>query len=618
MVRWLITIGVLAQGGALGVIDPADIGPSICARELRLRGLPAQSPSLTVWNYFGRTFDTAGLVDFRNFGEGFSSVNRGEASILGQFKSTPSAVAQALRRGSPFLQANPAHTEVGSGSRGRTLLDRNQFFPLQVMEDTNYISARLRQAQALVPRQLNPNQVLFIEATTERTGGELIDQFGRVPDFARREPIAAGVANYFAQFDLGHERTPEEEAKAATYQLKEGATWILSGQPGGQRLRLHLESDDLVLPIDRQKYPYVWELGRAAQISSQAFFETLRMGLYFASRELILLGGNLDEAYLFGHSLNERIGNVYRRTYLMHDFSGYQNSPGQLAHVRPLKDALQSIDIKNVNPAVGSLVGASGNQLSAFEALQLWLSAQQNRTEFLSDADEKNVIELRDFSFLSRHLLILAAQKYSSLQNEEGQSALNFLGDGPMAEYRDSLADYAVKDSEQYGFAAQGRVVRKRNIHNRLEYDGLQNLDEFLSEFKAIEVSSDAELTGEELLVVSYRRAIEKLAAQGDPNPKKTLVDLKVNFVLLNQSAMRIPSTGSWHVYRSAIKTYMGLGLFNFTPQTVSREISLTAAAYSADAVATLSEALGPTIAAYNRGQEHLRRYLGNPDLFAF
>jgi len=617
--RWTL---LLLFWGTLGValasgIDPEDIGDSSCARRIRAGALSAKPLSITVWNYFGRDFNSAGLIDLRpqfDGTSGYYATDSGEAHLSGRFQPSPSTHLKALTRSTPYLISNTVGSEMGSRSEGATLIDRNQYFSLNVMEDSRYISRRLREAQTTIPQKVHPDQMIFVEAVSERSHGELIDAFGEIPNVARPEPFAQAVGEFFAQFEGW-----ESSQAGGAYHLKEGTGWFLSGQPGGVEYPLYLQNEALEVPIDRKKFPFVWEIGRAAQISHRAFAETLRVGLYLVARELILLGGDLSDAYLFGHSLNERIGNIYRRSHRMADFSGYRNSPTQKAHVRTLADALKSIDIGGVNPHVAALIRASEGKLTAFEALKIWLETQQDQSEFLSGDAKTTTFQLRDFSGLPSHLYRLRIEKRLGAAANAPRSDLSFWR-SPVVELRDSVVEHALLECRRNGrlYEADGRPTVKTDPHTRMEFQTLQGLREFLSEVRGIEVSTKEKLAPEIQLTLAYRRAVEKLVEAGDPHPSRTLEELNVHFVLLNNLAESLPVSHRWYLHRSEILTWNGAVAFFQQPIVVSPEIHQQAFAYRAADVAKLRAGLSSSPGYYRRERAHRWEYLYSPDLMGF
>lgn len=608
---WLMLCACLPPSGtavASGDECREEIAGSDDSHSPRERGSFRREGTLSIWNYFGRDFDSAGFVELRPSGGGGYFVGvRGVAHGSGKFVASAGSAAHQVE--SPWYAPNPANAEVRSGSTGPTLIDRNQFFSLLVMEQTGYIDEELRAAQAVtVPARLHPNQAIFFEATSEYTGEELIKKFGKIPDTARIEHVHEAVASYLGQFDDGGIK----DDASVTYLLKEGTSWLISGQPNHVRGAIYLETPQLTTPISRDKFKFIWETGRAAQVNAQRFLDAGRMGVYFAARELILLDGNLDDAWMFAHALNSRIGRIYKRIYRMHPFSGYKDSPEEEAYVIGLEELMRIVDLRKADSTIAWILEASSNGMTPYEALKLSLFAQQSRTEYLTQGDARAAIQLRDFSRLSDFLVSAEVARHPSLDNERGRGiAATLAGRWPVPEHRDVAAQFAEKSQYPYRAAIDGVRIRRQNPHNQLFFDGLQELHEFLREQNAIEVTSRDDIDPEVMLAGAYWRVVDRLAEQGVSDPQEKMKELGIRFALYRQSSSSLGAQGSWRLHRPALYTLLP---FNFH-QVLRPEISLFAFAYSSEQVRTLARSHGRDPAAWRRGSVHREQYLSEPDL---
>ncbi|MGE3975488.1 MAG: hypothetical protein AB7F59_13265 [Bdellovibrionales bacterium] len=506
---------------------------------------------------------------------GYSS---GEYGLIqeGQYYSTGYSLARRLD--TPYININPLQVEMASGSKGETLIDRNQYYSFKSMEDIQYVDPREIQFHSNALKKLSTDQITFFEITDELTRAELVKRYGKIPDHARRDPVDRGVEEHFAMTDMSllDENKPESKDRQK-YRLKVGASVLISGQPFGKKASLALEDERLLVPIDRTKYKHIWELGRAARDNEYeyGFEEAIRISAFYAYHELILNGGKVEDAYIFGHSLDRGHSGLYMRTHRMKRFSGYKDNPNELALVIPLKDVLMKYGLDKVSFSIADLVQKTEGRMSA-EALRHWqLFARGQSSQSLKDGSQnKAQYELRNFSSLLEKLITAKVLKAGVTESDAQDIASQFSQELPLEQFRDQMAKYAEISARPYVTPIQGVFVVDphfaRTTGARIQR--LQELDEFLKEQNAIEVySGDKEvLSGLQQLVGAYLHVWRQLYESGFTNPDSVMKEQNVQFAVTTTKAQvmqqleALPYAKKWFVYRHELVSAHNNWAFNY------------------------------------------------------
>ncbi|HEX4926258.1 MAG TPA: hypothetical protein VFV50_19345 [Bdellovibrionales bacterium] len=437
---------------------------------------------------------------------------------------------------------NPAMAEVGSGSQGATLLERNQSYPLSMMERTGYISADVKSEQMKIAERLHPDQVTFFEVTEKRTEAELREVLGEVPAHARPDPYTEATKEYFGRLE-GF----EESDVTNTYHLKTGSAWLIAGQYGTRLHALGLESPGLSKKIDREKYRYVWEIGRGAKDRPNSFKEVIRAAALMALRELAINGGKLEDAYFFAHSLGELHTQLYQSVYKMTPYSGYDGKPNETALVIPLKELLKQVDL-------GPLLGAASLRSEAApQAVWLQAFAKINANRYLDDpARPGQVLEIRDFSPSREEL----NRRLRARASREAQAATAHHADlAPSPELRDDALRYIQRSSYPYFIRETGETASR------------EKLPEFLARHRAIEVSAGTPIEGDvayearRALVGAYRFYVRTLAAHGLKAPHAFMRSRGVTFAFSTSAAQvgsavkSLKPAETWRVHQDALRS---------------------------------------------------------------
>lgn len=134
--------------------------------------------------------------------------------------------------------------------------------------------------------------------------------------------------------------------------------------------------------LQRDKYKYIWELGRAAATEHKLIQENLGILTFLAYRELHLLKGSLDEAFVFIHSTSKINTRLYIQKYGFETHLSLNNGHDIL--VQPLKKMMKNIP-KEVNFANIKLLEDFGLNLD--ESLNVLNELSRIKTKVISDSN---------------------------------------------------------------------------------------------------------------------------------------------------------------------------------------------------------------------------------------
>ncbi|MCC6278342.1 MAG: hypothetical protein IT289_10560 [Oligoflexia bacterium] len=566
--------------------------------------------TMEIWRYVGRPdFNSVGLVtklkDSNSLG--FSSGSEGIHSSQQGFSPVGWSLLNIYANRIRFVP-DPIRSEIESGSRGSNLLERNQHYSLVVMEQKEYINEQLRLSQDGVSLKLHPNQVTFFELSEKRTHESLIKEFGKIPEHAKRDPVEQAVSEYFNMFAWDEEpnapKTPVDPDAEKVYTLKSGTSWLISGQFFESRFRLPLETADLAVPLDRAKYPRVWEVGRAAQSHAEGFEETLRGDVYFAFLEMALMGGKLDECYIFGRALEKRRALVFKRIYGMKDYSTYSDHPAHSVTVIPLKELLQRVDLAKFSSGVRQLIRNSSGIMNPIAALTFLIRGSEHRNRYLENADE--AVFVRDFS--------TSVFKFDeSLRLGLGRTLSETLRHKVL--YQDFALEHAERSvypyvtpilgtkglATPYGAFQKGRNIIEINI-----------------------VSAEPKLSSTQYLVAVLRDQRNRLLRAGIQNPDQWMKDQNLEFHLVGRGQItanqgKDKPVDRWVIHRNELISAHQNPFFNFR-EVLRPEIHLEVLAYSAHQILEMERQLATNekVKDFKKGRVHAERFLQDPELFNF
>ncbi len=167
--------------------------------------------------------------------------------------------------------------------------------------------------------------------------------------------------------------------------------WSISGQDyeNGIKTRilpwmLEPKWKDLALQIDRKKYPFLWEWGRAAQVEAGDIDTLLNFATQKAYRELRSLGGDVKDAFITVHAISPAHTLSYLRRFPGTQFSKNAVRDGDSILLIPLSDILKvhtlsksSALIRDLNSIIADQRFADNILVDLIESFRgtLWIEA---------------------------------------------------------------------------------------------------------------------------------------------------------------------------------------------------------------------------------------------------
>ncbi|HUP56442.1 MAG TPA: hypothetical protein VM598_03250 [Bdellovibrionota bacterium] len=595
-----------------------------CANQL-IPALPSVRPDqereLTVWRYAGHEdFNSADQVQLLvRSGDGpYHSGLMGKVALNRRFNPIGHTLAHQISE-SYRVTPNPIKMEMQSGSRGNSLLDRNQYYALRKMISTGYLDEAEMDAQVELSHTLRPRQVTYFEVTESRKGSELMAEFGKIPDSARRDAHQAAAEKYFSMYA---DFTGYMAAADSSYDVKIGNSYLVSGQFGD---RIPLDDSRIEIPIDRERFPYVFEIGRGAQDEPTAFADTLRAGAYFALTEMFLLGARPEQGFVFGHALRSGHTIAYRRVHRMTPYSGYRGSPEEQALVIRLDRLSERLGLKHFSPAVRQLHEMSDGRIGELQALELELKARQFRTSYLEAKDSQPgspLVQVRDFSSLPERLIEAEIRK-SSIPRDLRYGTLRSLAWGsPKVERRDYLKELSNIEARPYSNPPQGKNGYAP-----------EPLTDFLARENALETVApqapegvDGALLTKLMLLAVYDQKLRQMRELGIANPAARLEEWGIRFAVVaaDEASIRALRTlnpaAIWEFHRGGLETVSGFGpLMPEYREVLQRELHLYAYAIPASELRALAKA-DPALARQARGflvrgSRHAEAFLSDIEL---
>ncbi len=165
------------------------------------------------------------------------------------------------------------------------LLNEQQRFPIGLMVETGYVPAEEALKEILSAGNFYPGQINFFEMMT----GKVIEGF----------------------------HVEDEKIEAALWTVS-GQTWK-SPTNTNELVLLPWQKEKhfrtLAARLDRTKYKFVFEWGRAAQSEKGQIDYLLSMAATSNYRELKALGGNLEDAYVMFYACDQRHTDIYLKRH---------------------------------------------------------------------------------------------------------------------------------------------------------------------------------------------------------------------------------------------------------------------------------------------------------------
>jgi hypothetical protein len=405
------------MGGSIFLLGNANAGE---AKPAKVKTIKFATPPdyVGVWKYSGADFRSVRYLSL--YPQTNGDFLRGASVFVdeaGEYRDAPYGSLEHFEAQIPswYHYSNPALEEFTRGGKSDcNFLLLNQSFPLAQMKVRKAIDAELEPDLLQHSLKLQPDQVTFFEAARTLEDKEVIELFGNIPEHSRlkepepkTEPSEADFHEYCAQFandepceaeikktrekiDRLHAAEAAERARKF-YDVKSASAWIVSGQSPSGLHALPLENFGegytLIHPIDRRQYPLIWEVGRAAQIANGDSNLVLQAALLQIQAEVSLLHGNLNDAYIFAHSLDAAHTQLYHQTYQMTDHSKYTNGRADQTLVVSVVKMMERLGMQNT--VDGTRISLAKLQLNRQTLKQVAYSFRAGQIQF------------RDFSHLN-------------------------------------------------------------------------------------------------------------------------------------------------------------------------------------------------------------------------
>lgn len=320
--------------------------------------------------------------------------------------------------GERFIPAKAGERLVIGSSAQENILAEMQDFSLGKMIETDYITPDQAEMFRNLGTGLQTAQINFLEVVHPATQEEIRQFYPRFPD----KRVGSEV-NY------GENTVP----------IKTAALWTVGGQVAGEngqvrRLALPWEKEDARKgqSLDRTKYKFVWEWGRAAQDVPGEIFSLLSTATLLNYLELRALGGRIEDAYFMVHSFDKVNTRYYSR---MHPNTMYPKGWTNMEDVLfliPLKEAIEKYRPRAVSEQVAQIVQLSNGKMDDLKAIDLLIDNKLLRWNELdyqtSRVHQPAPIIIQDLS-VGRIHIILKMLKTAGLNKEEAEKVLDFLFD---------------------------------------------------------------------------------------------------------------------------------------------------------------------------------------------
>ncbi len=191
--------------------------------------------------------------------------------------------------------------------------------------------------------------------------------------FALREMAKRGIlseAQVMEYAELGSNLAPKQISffEHSIGGHTEATLWSVSGQDydGAVRARilpwmLEPKWKNLASEVDRKKYPFLWEWGRAAQVEEGDINTLLDFATQKAYREVKTLGGRIEDAYVMLHAISPAHTLSYLKRFPGTQFSKNAVRDGDSILMIPLAQILKTHSLEKSSPLIRELKSIIGD-----------------------------------------------------------------------------------------------------------------------------------------------------------------------------------------------------------------------------------------------------------------
>lgn len=310
-----------------------------------------------------------------------------------------------------FSSKTQIHT-IKHDSKTSSYLDDLQKFPLGKMTETGYLTPQQAKMFGALGSSLDARQITFYEASREASSKEELDQYPT---------------------DLLGSRLETRKGKLIA---RTASLWSVSGQvvgrDGTKPVHLPWEKEEARKgqALDREKYRYVWEWGRASQDISGEVDALTSASVGDIYTQLVELGGRVEDAYVMMHSFDK----VNTRLYSL-------DNPGTLypADWKDQNDSLFLVPLTHLmkkhppsrfSARVKGLIDVSKGMLTEIEAVNLMAQTQHLRWrewDLEGPNPQAEPIVVTDWSHATMMMIALRLETYPFKTHEDFGRVLEYL-----------------------------------------------------------------------------------------------------------------------------------------------------------------------------------------------
>ena len=361
-------------------------------------------------------------------------------------------VSERRFNGESFDHVDSYLSMLGNAGRNGEMLGDQQDFSLNKMVETGYISSQEAEYFRNLGLKLNSNQVYFWEVYREATYEEVSQNY---QDFRFRS-ISAGVN--LSDYSLW-------PAKTAAMWNVAGQVWDYGKIYTPLKLPWEFEEARKDFSLDREKYKFVFEWGRAAQDLAGDIEHIYAANTLLSLVQVLAYKGSIDDAYVMVHSFDKVNTRLYSR---MHPDTmyppGWKNLDDALFLV-PLREALKKYPIARASERVRKIIELSNGKLTPVQAVELIISGvlhRKSEMHFISSAGEqRSPVILTDSSAWLAFATHGAARSYG-LTPEEAQAIYEYFTNqsppGASYNYLEKYQNAADSTLSRYEYAARNAI----------------------------------------------------------------------------------------------------------------------------------------------------------------
>jgi hypothetical protein len=330
-------------------------------------------------------------------------------SGMGSFHESRTATFQ--HDGHGFSQSSLVHL-VSHNPKEESHIEKLQKFPLGKMVETGYLTAEQAKFFGSLGGNLDTRQITFYEASREAKTLEELEQY----------PTDILASRFQKKKDKLLART--------------ASLWSVAGQviepTGLHTLQLPWEKEEARKgqALDRKKYKFVWEWGRASQDIAGEVDALTSASVGDIYTQLVELGGNLEDAYVMMHSFDKVNTRLYAADNPGTMYPADWKDQGDCLFLVPLSHLLAKHPPSRFSSNVKGLIEASKGMFTEVEALNFIGQAQHLRWrewDLRGTHTQREPVVVTDWSYASMLMLALRLETYPFKSQHDFDQVLHYL-----------------------------------------------------------------------------------------------------------------------------------------------------------------------------------------------